>query len=304
MYSLSQLSRALSSPGYFVREFNRIAHRRFNTWGYNEKGIDLFAEDWDNLIILDACRYDMFEEQHSLPGELESRISRGAATKEFLEANFQNRDLQDTVYVTANPVLHRNRESIQPSLHAWIDVWQEDGWDEECKTVRPETMVEYGLRAAEEYQNKRLILHFIQPHFPFIGPTGRRHFELDSLMCQVWEHIGSDDFDIDDETIWQAFDENLELVLPHVEQLLAELTGKSVVTADHGQLVGERVNPIPVRAYGHPVGIYVDELVKVPWLISQNGARRTITAEESTETRTTVDEETVTDRLEQLGYVE
>lgn len=41
----------------------------------------------------------MLGEQHSLPGELESRISRGAATKELLEANFQNRDLQDKTMV-------------------------------------------------------------------------------------------------------------------------------------------------------------------------------------------------------------
>jgi hypothetical protein len=207
------------------------------------------------------------------------------------------------VYVTANPVLYRNRDSIRPSLHAWIDVWREDGWDEEYKTVRPETMVEYGLRAVEEYPKKRLILHFIQPHFPFIGPTGRTHFDLGTLACPVWEHISSDEVPVDDDVIWKAFVENLELTLPHVEELLAELTGKSVVTADHGQLVGERVSPLPTRAYGHPVGIYVDELVKVPWLVSQNGERRTIEADDAAEAAS-VDEETVTDRLEQLGYVQ
>lgn len=123
-------------------------------------------------------------------------------------------------------------------------------------------------------------------------------------MRQVWEQISSDEVDIDDETIWQAVIENLELALPHVEQVLTELAEKPIVTADHGQLVGEQVSPIPVRAYGHPASIYVDKLVKVLWLVSQNGERRPITAEESPETATTVDEETVTDRLEQLGYVE
>ena len=304
MYSLSQLSRAVSSPRLAVRELNRVAHRRLNTWEYNERGIDVFAEDWDNLLILDACRYDMFERHHTLSGRLESRISRGAATKEFLRANFADRDLTDTVYVTANPVLYRNRETVRPSLHAWIDVWREDGWDEEFRTVRPETMVEYGLRAAERYPHKRLIVHFIQPHFPFIGPTGQKHFELDSLTCPVWLHMSSEEFDVGDDVIWEAFVENLELTMPHVETRMEELDGKTVVTSDHGQLVGERVWPVPVRSYGHPFGIYVDELVEVPWLIDGDGQRRTIRAGEATGRRESVADGTVTDRLEQLGYVE
>jgi len=304
MYSLSQVARGLSSPHLVLREANRVIHRRFNTWEYNRHGVDIFDEDWDNLIILDACRYDTFQAHHSLPGSLESRLSRGSATKEFLHGNFADRDLRDTVYVTANPVLYRNREAIQPRLHEWMDVWKEDGWDEEYRTVRPETMAEYGGRAAEQFPNKRLIVHFIQPHYPFIGPTGREHFDLDSLTCPVWLHISSDEFDIDDRLIERAFVENLELTLPHVETLLTAMEGKSVVTADHGQLLGERIRPLPLRDYGHPSGVYVDELIKVPWLVTQNGSRRDIVADEPAGRSASIGEDTVTERLERLGYIE
>src|SRR6056297_529711 len=51
-------------------------------------GTRVMDEDWDNLIILDACRYDMFAEQVDLDGELESRISLGSTSEEFLEQNF------------------------------------------------------------------------------------------------------------------------------------------------------------------------------------------------------------------------
>jgi hypothetical protein len=51
-----------------------------------------------------------------------------------------------------------------------------------------------------------------------------------------------------------------------VDRLLEELPGKKIVTADHGNLIGDLLLPIPVRAYGHPPGLRVPELVTVPWL--------------------------------------
>ena len=74
-------------------------------WQYqNGPGIDVMKEDWDNLIILDACRYDYFKEkQKNIRGELESVVSRGAHSSEFIEKNFLGRKLHDTIYVTANP---------------------------------------------------------------------------------------------------------------------------------------------------------------------------------------------------------
>ena len=47
-------------------------------------------EDWDNLIVLDACRYDMFKEINTIKGNLERGISRGSATSQFLIENFES----------------------------------------------------------------------------------------------------------------------------------------------------------------------------------------------------------------------
>jgi len=41
--------------------------------------------------------------------------------------------------------------------------------------------------------------------------------------------------------VWEAYNENLDIVLTEIEALLDELDGKSVITADHGNLVGERL---------------------------------------------------------------
>ncbi|MFD1515774.1 hypothetical protein [Halomarina rubra] len=301
MYSLSQVRRALDSPSLITQELNRVAHRRGNRWSYNERGIDLFAEDWDNLLILDACRYDMFCERSTLPGRTESRISRGSATWEFLTANFADRDLTDTVYVTASPMLHRNESELNAKLHAVVNVWQEDGWDDEFRTVMPETLGQYAKEAAEQYPDKRLIVHYLQPHYPFIGPTGRDHFDVDTLA--IWDEKRDGKIDIPDEYFVKGTEESLDIVLDHVSELLDDLGGRTVVTSDHGQAFGERGLPIPSKVYGHPIGMYIDELVRVPWHVYDNGPRRTITKEEPVATDEDIDHEVVEDRLKDLGYV-
>jgi len=302
-YSLGAVRRALRSPRLVPMEFNRLVHTRGRRWQYNRNGTNVLDEGWDTLLILDACRYDTFAEVHSLPGTLEKRTSVGANTYEWLRGTFDGRDPRDTVYVTANPQLYRIRngvydvdESIDVTFYDTVEVWQ-DGWDDEVRTVRPETVAEATREALAENPNKRLIVHFIQPHFPFIGPTGREHFDLDSLNFS-WE----DHSDIPTDVLRRAYRENLELALPVVDDLLADLDGKTVVTADHGEALGERDRPLPVRLFAHRLGHYADVLVGVPWLTYQNGDRRTITAGEPSDESDAVADDVVEQRLEDLGY--
>jgi hypothetical protein len=115
-----------------------------------------------------------------------------------------------------------------------------------------------------------------------------------------WQQPMAGAWDASNEDIWDAYRENLRMVLPHVENLLGELEGKTVVTADHGNMIGERGTPIPISEYGHPRWIYADELVTVPWLTHRNGTRRTITAESGNSSN--VASENIQQRLEALGY--
>jgi hypothetical protein len=247
----------------------------------------------------------MFATHNDLQGRLESRISRASATKEFLKANFDGRDLRDTVYVTASPILYRNRDRVDVDFHHVYNIWKEDGWDDQYRTVLPETVTEYAKEANERFPDKRLLIHFLQPHYPFIGPTGRKHFDLDQLNFR-WRDVMTGSLEIDDGILWSAFVENLELVLPHVEELLNCLEGKTVVTADHGQMMGERSWPLPHREYGHPPGIYTKQLVKVPWFIGEYETRRDVVSEVATDENRegSVDDDVVEDRLKQLGYFE
>ena len=51
------------------------------------KMVNVMEEDWDFLIVLDACRYDYFSEMYEgfFTGRLEKRISPGCSTVEWLK---------------------------------------------------------------------------------------------------------------------------------------------------------------------------------------------------------------------------
>ena len=307
MDARARLRRALDTPVLFCRLANRLYHRRLGRRTYNTSGTDIFEEDWDSLLILDGCRYDLFAGRSTLPGLLERRRSRGSATTEFLRANLDGRDLRDTVYVTANPQLHHNRDSIQVEFHDEIHVWR-DGWSDEHDTVLPETVTEAATRAAREYPHKRLLVHYLQPHYPFIEAS----LEFDTFggaKPNIWGQLLSGAVDLDHREVRRMYAENLDRALPHVEELMNELGGRTVVTADHGNMVGERAFPVPIHEWGHPRGIYTDGLVTVPWLVYENGQRREIDSEDGTmdaavDEDAGVDEDVVADRLRDLGYVE
>ncbi len=272
----------------------------------------VMAEDWDTLIILDACRFDMFEERNDIPGELEHRYSLGSTSEEFLERNFRNGTFHDTVYVNTNPYVPHLGLDVG-TFHAVVDLLDE--WDEEIQTVRPDVVARAAIDAHREYPRKRLIVHFMQPHIPFIGEIGQ------SLDVGGWSPDG-EDTSIEGRTIWQvlrdnpsgsaeglnlevvweAYNENLDIVLEHVRWLIGKLGGMSVVTSDHGNMVGERLRPIPTgRMFGHPLGVYHPSLVKVPWLRVGSGKRRVVVAEE-TEPNEDAERDDVEKRLRELGY--
>jgi len=297
------VGRVLANPRLLGRGLNKLYYRA-TVGECNVDGIDVFAADWDTLVILDACRYDLFESSAGLPGRLERRQSKASNTVGFLRANMADRDLRDSVYVTANPQFRKIEASLDSSFHAVVDLWDQ-GWNEAMNTVMPETVTDAAIEAAEEHPNKRLVVHYNQPHIPFIGSTGREWVDLDGATehgLPFWQQPMAGDWEVDDAVIWEAYRENLELVLPHVERLLDAIPGKTVVTSDHGNMIGESSFPVPVREYGHPDGIYTPELVTVPWHVYTNGERREITTQEGEQTSERESSSDISDRLEALGY--
>ncbi|MFB6301613.1 MAG: hypothetical protein ABEH78_01945 [Haloferacaceae archaeon] len=282
------------------------------------RGTDIVEEDWDNLIILDACRYDHFRELSPVPGRLESRWSMASSTGLFLRRNFEHRTCHDTVYVTGNPMYRAEQygydESVgRSTFHDTVDVWETD-WDEEFNTVRPEAMVDPSKEAHDEYADKRLIVHFLQPHAPFIGETGERIKRQSGSgvianMVEdaerrggkpVWSLVQEGVVDV--ETARQAYRENVEIALPHVAELVSHFEGKTVITADHGELLGEMAWPIPYRQYGHPNRVWTKHLTRVPWHVVEGDSRREITSDPPPSNRSQDDRPEIEEKLSHLGY--
>lgn len=311
MATLAQLRKAVFSPQLLFRQINKIYFKKIGKGRFNENGCDFFEQDWDNLIILDACRFDVFSDHKrsnaDLDGKLEKRVSRGSATYEFLNALVSNRELHDVVYVTGNPQLSRieKRGDITLDLHAIEDIWLNHGWNESLGTVMPETTTDKTLEAASEYPNKRLVAHYMQPHYPFLSSNtsfDKGHLEKDpSKNENFWHKQLTGDLSVDAETIWKNYQESLNQAMREVHRLLDGLDGKTVITSDHGNMIGERSWPIPIREWGHPRHIHTKELVEVPWYVHPFQKRRKIVAEKPRE-RIESDQEVISERLQDLGY--
>ena len=247
-------------------------------------GFYVLNDKWDNLIILDACRYDSFKSfylKRNIKGTLKSKISRGSHTITFLNENFKKDFYNDIVYITANPHVDI---ILKDKFHAIISVWK-DGWDEKYHTVLPETMYEYTISTLFKYPDKRLIIHFMQPHYPYIGyklgkerltrfrekiiekknvkmMTKRKNKRLFSLYSLDFYGL------ISKEDHFKIYNKNLERAISVVEKLINMLPGRTIITSDHGESIGEFIHPlIPIRFYGHRVNLRLPILVKVPWLI-------------------------------------
>lgn len=299
MYSIEDIGRTISQPKLVIRELNRLYHTRGRTRNGNPEGINFFDQDWDFLFILDACRYDYFEQVASdLPGKLERRESMASSSIEWVNTNIRGRTYHDTVYVSANPKFY-NSSVDETVFYDQIYTWERTDTDIEDRTaIQPESVSKLTREAAEMYPNKRIAAHFMQPHCPFLGEEGQEIFQESS-----WKSIAERWPDVKDQ-LNRAYEENLNYVLSFIESLFEELDGKIVVTADHGQLLGERAYPIPIREFAHPAGLYLPELVEVPWRVREGTQRRQITSEPPAETEREgrKDERDVKKLLEQLGY--
>lgn len=291
------LSRTVKDPALIGLGINKTYYE-YSQKGtrYNKDGTNVVAdEDWDNLIILDACRYDVYKELTPFEGEVETRESRGSASKQWVRGNFDEEILHDTVIISGNQWYLNLREELDYELHAYHDVNREaaNGF-----VPSPEAVTKAVLNQKDNYRNKRLLIHYMQPHHPYLR-TDVTGFRL--VRKDLRETIRASDVNVDD--VRTAYRDNLRYVLEHVQRLVDTLDGKTVITADHGEMLGDRLSPFPVRWFGHPPGIYTEQLVRVPWHVVTNESRRKIESDPPEQHQSKVDHATVEENLKDLGYM-
>lgn len=281
-----------------------------------DDGIYILDEDWDNLIIIDACRYDIFNEVNNLSGSLNKVKSRGASTDEFILQNFKDKKSYDTIYISANAMVGRFKDLIDvfKLVGMWgenVNIMPEGDHTDPNSLTDPEPVVDRAKEIHDNYPNKRMIIHLLPPHTPFLVKDGD-NLSKDSPY-RTFSAVRNGE--VSENVMRSVYRENVEYILGHVSSLIDSLNGKSIITSDHGELLGEGV-PLIARLlhhrwsfgnrdhydWAHYPWIHTSELVEVPWLEIKSENRREI-IEESSQESFEIDESAINSQLEALGYL-
>lgn len=251
-------------------------------------GTNIYSCDWDALLILDGCRVDAMEAvsgEYDFITSVDSIWSVGSASHEWIVKTFTNNYMnliQDTTIISTNPFAKRVFfDNIMPpygysipfNIASWnvvdSDYFHYSEWltthvDPYLKKwgIDGPTSAEYptdrAILAGREQQSERMIVHYFQPHRPFISDailSGELSYEMDN------PYEAHQQGKLSREELYESYLENLRYVLNDVGRLLQNLDAeKVVITSDHGELMGEW------GAFGHPEGIPHPALKKVPWV--------------------------------------
>lgn len=225
--------------------------------------------DWDVLVILDACRYDLFCE--AVRKQVPYILSVGSSTEEWFEKTFTGAHY-DFVYLSANPNISnymiKKRYNCSNPFTALYSLWDWE-WNDKLKTVPPEAATTAALFMKRRHPDMKTIIHYMQPHHPFIGKHKLQYdgWEATKNLVEgrsngktpytVWDALKEGS--ISKLEFWKAYKSNLELALREITRLNV-LKGKIMVTSDHGNCIGED------GLYSHFVGSRREELVKVPFV--------------------------------------
>lgn len=267
------------------------------------EGVNFFSEDWDVLLILDACRVDLMESvcnQYDFLSTVESRNSNATYSLGWLENTFPPLDeqmLETTGYVTANPFADDLPEAVVDTLGLYEPLHQY-AWDNDQNTVWAEPVTDHAISAWRDNDLERLVVHYMQPHYPFRGEEWSRAQSIEewgefNFEDEVWTLLR--DRKIKRGEVWEAYRRNLEYVLESVSLFLSAVNAETVaITADHGNALGER------GIYGHPPGVPLRCVQEVPW-VTTDAERTTDYEPEEHYTNDTLSRQ---EKLAHLGYTE
>ena len=272
----------------------------------DSRGSSIYEREWDALIVLDACRVDVLNEISSeysfLPSEISSKRSVASCSRLWMDRNFRpeySRDMKNTVHVTGNPYSQDHLEGSW--FHTLDEVWKY-AWDSNLGTVPCRPITERAIKSSRTQNQNRLLVHYLQPHFPSVPEPLDSAINLETFgdgWNSIWDRLMKGD--IDKESVWESYQENLRYVLNDVEILLQNIDAENVIiTADHGNAFGEW------GLYGHPPRTPISPLREVPWVrvsAQDSGNYEPSTEKGENQLDETTVETTVESRLEDLGYL-
>ncbi|WP_137684058.1 hypothetical protein [Haloarcula mannanilytica] len=262
-------------------------------------GITPYEREWDILIVLDACRYDLFTEnapRHQIYDrflDIEPIYSCASTSLEWMKKSFSNniKQTQNTFYITANGFVNE-----LDSTHFFdVENVYEYGIDPDFNIVPPEPVTNAALYHYRNSSASKYIIHYAPPHAPFLHCPGK-YDSINGNSQNVWDGLRKNKYCVND--VWEDYGQNLLNVLDHVEILLDNMSGKIAITSDHGNAIGEW------GIYGHPGYVPIPDIKRVPWIETEGLDLNTYdTNPEDIRSDKELDDQEVEEHLQDLGYM-
>lgn len=246
------------------KAFERLLMRVGKSWNFGRNQLNA---DFDVLVILDACRNDLFEEfapKHPLYDQFKSVgsvYSCASSSREWIQKVYGT--ASQTKLANIHLVSGNGWETKEVDLSSFgnvTPVWERH--DSELGTIPPQEVTDAAINAGRTTNCQRLVVHYMQPHAPFLHTTGKYNSVNatpgEGQSQNVWEGLRKGEFSKDE--VWTDYGRNLLAVLDQVERLVKNVDGSVVITADHANAVGE------LGVYGHPDYVCLPALKYVPWV--------------------------------------
>lgn len=304
---VSQISHAFSTYGAITgsrlaasKVTERILAQTGLRFNYGFRPLDY---DWDVMIILDACRFDLFQDfapEHPVYdrfNSVSSKFSCASTSREWFKKGFElapDDDVSSVHYVTQNPFLPKadidRFYNVEP-------LWEVEG-ENESGRLSPSTVTDVALDAYDSTDSDRFVVHYLPPHAPFLHcetkyDLGKKSWGGESH--DVW--FGLQVGESNEDEVWEDYGRNLLTVLDEVQRLAKCLSGNIIVTADHANGIGE------LGQYGHPGYVPLPAIKRVPWVeITGEGQDYNTEDLQKVELKQETGDQ-VQKRLESLGYV-
>ena len=291
-------------------------------------GENVFNRVWDLLILLDTCRVDAMkkmEKEFGFINATDELFSVGARSPEWIAKTFSEdyaRDIEKTAYLSANAfskqvLIDRYPAEVSLSgsnfafkllsriptvdvetlgrfeyLYEYEPVGEDGPIGHKEGGTPPRYVTDRGIAIGREHDYDRVILHYLQPHPPYIANALKEDRDLKRFETDWWGYLGETG---DRASIWDAYLDELRFVLDDVQLLLNNFDAERVaISADHGESFGE------YWEFGHRTGSLNPMVRKVPWV--ETTATDQGTYESQFDPPGEKSQEDVTEQLEALGY--
>jgi len=225
--------------------------------------------DWEILLFMDACRYDYFEKCNTFDGNLEPYDIGCNGTLKYFDFLFRDQDCSDVIFINHLFWFHKWYDKSKFfKVHDACNTH----WNQDFGTVLPEDMSKLALEYALKYPNKRVIAHYAQPHIPYLDRPKNLVKKKTEQQCvystpmkgsiakllnkcknifpamPFWmierifggnAGVGEIYFSEGFAGLKKSYEYNIRRVLKSIEEIIDKTDRLTVITSDHGKLIGE-----------------------------------------------------------------